>query len=405
MIVTFEVIDHRAMRGDFAEHTHQGYRKTLQAGAVRVDMDVGITADGVLVVHHGSELDPNTTRDSKGNYITEKILIKNLTLDQLRKYDVGQTNPKSDYAKLFPEQIAADGVNRILTLQEVIEYVKEIGGDKIAFQIEPKTDPDDPDSTHSPKLFAEKIVNILKKNGIEGRTDVQSFDWRTLLEIQKKNPSISTAYLTDTDMEEKMLSEGDSFPEMIAALGGKVWGAQDIQVNKKNVAKAHDLSLKVRTWSWPERTGAGFDVKMIFKLIRIGVDGIITDYPEHLNNLKIILSRCKEDAFDTLEKMLLKCKAGELREVLATLAKCNADQLEKVIDQCKTSTLEEIRVILTKCSPKEKEFETQSRLTGFSKEDYLNSSLFLKRKQYQTKAHDSNSEPVNPKNLGIKSNL
>lgn len=299
--LAIQIYGHRGARGLSPENTIPAYKTALGVGVDFVDMDVNMSKDGVLVVTHNTSLDPDITRNSKGLWIKDKPLIKSLTVKQLKQYDVGKINPKSKYAHYFPDQYGLNNV-RIPTLREVIKYAKKNGPKGLHFQIEVKTDPANPDDTNSPQQLAKALADIMEQENIVGLTEVQAFDFRVLLALQKINPKIKTAYLTDADLSKSMLNENpkiaglwsagyllkdyqNSIPKMIKALGGSVWGPQDIEVTKENLAEAHRLGLKVVPWTWPEQTGSELSVPMMEKLIDLGVDGIITDRPDILRGL------------------------------------------------------------------------------------------------------------------------
>lgn len=299
---TLELYGHRGARGLSPENTLPAYRTAISVGVDYVDMDVGMTRDGVVVVTHDIALNPDITRDAKGQWLTDNsILVKDLTLAELQNYDVGRIKPGTQYSKLFPYQYPIDHTP-IPTLKQVIQYVKQLAGDKVAFQIEIKTDPEYPDHTASPKIFVDAIAKILQEENIITHTVIQAFDYRCLLELQKINSEIITAYLTDKDGEIKMYSKDpniaglwtaghllkdydSSILNMIAKLGGKIWGPQDTQLTPELVQAAHQHGLKVVPWSWPEKIGKELDIEFTEKLITMGIDGIITDRPDILRGL------------------------------------------------------------------------------------------------------------------------
>ena len=98
----------------------------------------------------------------------------------------------------------------IPTLKQVIEYVKQLSGQQVSFQIEIKTDPEHPDHTFSPRILAQAVAKILKEEGVVGHAVVQAFDYRCLLELQKINPEITTVYLTAQENEPKMRSDDET---------------------------------------------------------------------------------------------------------------------------------------------------------------------------------------------------
>lgn len=299
---SFDIYGHRGARGLAPENTLPAYRAALAIGVDYVDMDVGMTRDGVVVVTHDIALDPNITRDSKGQWIPQdRILVKDLPLAQLQSYDVGRIKPGTTYSKLFPEQQSVDGTH-IPTLQEVIATVKQIAGGQVGFQIEIKTDPAHPGWTASPHAFASSIAKILVEENIIDRTIIQAFDYRCLLELQNINSRIVTAYLTAQEEEPKLHHKDpkiaglwtaghllknydNSIPTMITTLGGKIWGPQDVELTFDLVKEAHQLGLRVVPWSWPEKTGLEIDVSFTKKLISMGIDGIITDRPDVVRGL------------------------------------------------------------------------------------------------------------------------
>ena len=300
-IFAVEIYGHRGARGLSPENTMPAYKTALRLGVNYVDMDIGITKDGIVVITHNVSLNPDITRNNKGQWIKSKTLfIKDLTLKEAQSYDVGKIKPGTKYAKLFPAQYPVPNTH-IPTLKSVIDYVKRVAGNKVGFQIEIKTDPTHPKWTFSDERFAKQLAKIMEDEGIVNRTEVQAFDFQALIDLQKINPNIKTAYLTDAIGEEEARSDsksallwsaghslrnyGNSIPKMIKALGGKLWGPQDTELTKKSLDEAHRLGLKVVVWTWPKQTKKEIDPKMIEKLIDWGVDGIITDRPDILRGL------------------------------------------------------------------------------------------------------------------------
>ena len=135
-----DIYSHRGARGLFPENTLPAYQAALRLGVTTVDMDIGMTKDGVLVVTHNFALNPDITKDRYGRWIKRNdIYIKNLTLAQLKTYTVGSIKPGTPYATLFPAQHPVADTH-IPTLKEVVDYVKHVAGNTVRFQIEIKTD-------------------------------------------------------------------------------------------------------------------------------------------------------------------------------------------------------------------------------------------------------------------------
>jgi glycerophosphoryl diester phosphodiesterase len=294
-----EVYAHRGARSYAPENTIPGYVTALGVGTHWVDMDIVMSKDGEVIVSHDIRLNPDIVRGTDGKFITERKLVKSLSLQEIKQYDVGRMDTASAYSKFFPAQIGMDGVT-MPTLREVIRYVNNKTNNQVGFQIEFKTDPEHPDWTYTPAEFAGALYKILKEENIERNCEIQSFDWRCLYELQKLNPLVKTAYLTEWDNEPGtpysffdpdpaiaglwtggvlVKDHQNSIPRMIKDMGGACWEPEDVELTRATLDEAHRLGLKVVVWTWPEHSGTTFDVNLVSKLIDWGVDGIITDDP------------------------------------------------------------------------------------------------------------------------------
>lgn len=300
---TIDIYAHRGFRPIMPENTLVAYQAAMKIGVNVVDMDINMTKDGVLVVTHDLTLNPDMTRNATGQWIEQPIAIKSLTFEQLQTYDVGALKPHSPIAAMYPYHQGIDGT-RIPSLQQVFDYV--LANDptgKIRFQIEMKTDPTSQDSV-SPEQMAEALNAILIKNNLTDRVEVQAFDWECLIALQKLNPKVKTAYLTDHTTE-PMSANDDSmslsgvwtaglkpqdydfnYPKMIHELGGTFWEPYELDLTKTSLDQAHQLGLKVVTWGWTEAEGVDFNYPVIEQLLQWHVDGIITDRPDILRGLE-----------------------------------------------------------------------------------------------------------------------
>ncbi len=297
-----EVYAHRGARSYAPENAIPGYDAGLAIGTHWVDMDVVMTRDGEVLVSHDIRLNPDIVRDASGAFITERKVVKDLTLAQMQTYDVGRMNLASSYSKFFPDQLGMDGV-RMPTLREVIRHVKARTGGKVGYQIEFKTDPEHTAWTYTPAEFAAALYKIMAEEGIVETSEIQSFDWRCLYELQKLDRRVKTAYLTEWDNEPGtpysffdpnpaiaglwtggvlVKDHGNSIPQMVKDMGGTCWEPEDVELTKATLDEAHRLGLKVVVWTWPEHIGTAFDAALVSKLIDWGVDGIITDDPGRL---------------------------------------------------------------------------------------------------------------------------
>ena len=290
--MAFDVQGHRGARGLSPENTLAGFARALEIGVTTLEMDVAVTADGVVVVSHDPALNPDITRAPDGQFIVPPgASIRSLTLDQLRRYDIGRIRPGSRYAALHPEQVPADG-ERIPTLAEVFALTRRLGAEAARFNIETKVFPDRPDLTVAPEEMAARLVAVLDEAGMTARTIVQSFDWRVLAWLQANRPDVTLAWLTSAHGNADTVSprggrpspwlaghdpaaHGGSVPRMIHAAGGRLWSPDHRSLREDEVAEARALGLAVIPWTVN-------DPAVMDRLIAWGVDGIITDYPDRL---------------------------------------------------------------------------------------------------------------------------
>jgi glycerophosphoryl diester phosphodiesterase len=293
MAQTFDLEAHRGGRGLLPENTLPAFANALSMGVDTLELDVGVTRDGEVVVSHERGLNPDLAREPGGAYITPPgTPFARLTLDEVKRYDVGQIRPDSNYAKTFSAQRAIPGT-RIPTLKEVFALVRKSGNAAVRFNIETKIDPGHPDDTLDPAAFVAKLLGVIEAEQVSGRVMIQSFDWRTLLLVQQQAPKIPTVYLTiqrgsaPTVARDKATSwtagfnpadHGGSLPRMIKAGGGAVWSPYFGDVTAASIAEAHDAGLRVVVWTVNREDDMA-------RMIALGVDGIISDRPDLLRKV------------------------------------------------------------------------------------------------------------------------
>jgi len=291
--MAFDIEAHRGGRGLFPENTLVSFAGALAMGVDTLELDVGVTKDGVLVVSHERRLNPDLARDANGAYVSPPgTPFVELTLAQVKAYDVGQIRPDSDYAKQFPGQRAAPNTP-IPTLKEVIDLVRRSGDNKVRLNIETKIDPDHPAESPDPDRFVTLLLGLLEAETVSDRVMIQSFDWRTLQLVQQRAPKIPTVYLTlqrgkaPTVALDKATgwtagfnpAEHDgSLLRTIKAAGGAIWSPYFADVTPALIAEAHDLKLRVVVWTVNKPED-------IARMIDIGVDGIISDRPDLLRKV------------------------------------------------------------------------------------------------------------------------
>jgi glycerophosphoryl diester phosphodiesterase len=288
----FDLQGHRGARGLAPENTIEAFTTALAIGVTTLELDLAMTRDGVLVVHHDEWLNPDTTRDANGNFLAAPgPAIHALTLEQVRRYDVGRIKPGTAYASRFSQQRPMDGA-RIPTLAEIFGLVRRTGAGHVRFNIETKITPTSGTEVPPPEIFAGTVARAIQAAGLTARATVQSFDWRTLVVLRRVAPEIERVCLTseqpDWDTIERgrpgpspwtagldVDDYGGSTPRLVAAAACSVWSPSFRDLTGESIAQAKALGLKVIPWTVNERP----DME---RLIALGVDGIITDYPDRL---------------------------------------------------------------------------------------------------------------------------
>ncbi len=287
----FDVQGHRGARGLAPENTLLGFAKALEIGVTTLELDLGVTKDGVLVVSHDQALNPDHTRDSDGHWIRSPGPdIHSLTLEELRRYDVGRLRPWTVYAARFPDQVGADHVP-IPTLREVFDLVERSGDARVGFNIETKIDPGRPSRTPGPEAFVELFLAAVREAGMSERVILQSFDWRTIRYCRRAAPAIATSCLTTRQRGDDTVqfgrppsawldgldqnAFGGSVPRLVKAADAAIWSPDASGLTAAHVNEAHGLGLRVIPWTVNEP-------KRMRELIADGVDGLISDRPDRL---------------------------------------------------------------------------------------------------------------------------
>ena len=288
----FDLQGHRGARALRPENTLAGFAHALSLGVSTLELDTGVTRDGVVVVSHDAALNPDHTRDASGQWIEEAgPTIHSMTFAELERFDVGRLRPGTAYADRFKDQIAVDG-ERIPRLADLFDLVKRSGNTAVRFNIETKIDPRKPDTTPAAEAFAEALVREIQLASMEQRAVVQSFDWRTLKGAQRIAPEIETVCLTTERGEDDNIGFGrprpspwlggldandfgGSTPNLVKAAGASVWSPDYNDLTPARVAEAHAVDLRVIPWTANDRV----DME---RLIDEGVDGLITDRPDVL---------------------------------------------------------------------------------------------------------------------------
>jgi glycerophosphoryl diester phosphodiesterase len=272
---SIQLIGHRGARGLFPENTLAGFAGALAIGVDAIELDVTMTADGVVVATHDPALNPDQTRGPDGGWLRAPgPLIRSLPAAALGAYDVGRLRPGSAVARRFPDQAPCDGT-RIPTLAEVLTMAPGV-----RFVIELKTFPGAPSRTAPVQAMAEAVLEVVESAGCTDRVIVESLDWRGPRHLHRLRPRLGLALLTDLRRELQARlwhtgprGAGRSVPHAVAAEGVAAWGPDHRTLTRARLAEAHQLGLAVIPWT----VNRPADLR---RLIAWGVDGLVTDRPD-----------------------------------------------------------------------------------------------------------------------------
>jgi glycerophosphoryl diester phosphodiesterase len=284
---------HRGARGLAPENTLSAFRTALAIGVTTLETDLALTRDGTLVLSHEPRLSSALTRGPDGAWLAvDGPAIHELDAREVARYDVGRLNPAHAYAAQWPEQRPFDG-ERMPTLTDLFrlaQAARSPGGALVRLNIETKVTPRAEVATADAETFARAVVTAVTAAGFADRVTVQSFDWRTLVEVRRLEPSLATACLTiDSKSMNTVRPESDgvsawhaglsaaahghSIVRLVRAAGCSTWSPFWRNLTAELVAEAHAAGLRVVAWTVNEPAD-------IDQLAALGVDGLITDYPD-----------------------------------------------------------------------------------------------------------------------------
>jgi glycerophosphoryl diester phosphodiesterase len=265
----FDYQAHRGGRGLMPENTIPAMLSVMDNEKVTtLEMDLAITKDKQVVVSHDPILNPLITTKPDGTFIKANQMNENIiyqmNYEQLRKFDVGL----KPYP-VFPQQKKlAVAIPTLNDLVDIVEKKGAIIGRNMMYNIEIKSvDGKDIMEHPAPDEFVDLVVNLIKQKNIVDRTSIQSFDLRPLKVLHQKYPKVQTAYL--------VYGVGCSDAQKQIELLGftpTIYSPEYKYVTKETVNYCHANNMKIIPWT--VNTKSEIDA-----LIALGVDGIITDYP------------------------------------------------------------------------------------------------------------------------------
>ncbi len=261
-----QIHGHRGARGLYPENTITAFTEALRLGVDALEMDVVISADGQVVVSHEAWMNPVFCTAPGGFRVTgdrEKHNLYKMNYAEIARYDCGSLgNPEYPLQKTLPE--------RKPLLSEVIAemqlLIKKLQRPPVLYNIEIKTESPVGMFNPGPVEFVELVHREVKKAQLFQQVHLQSFDIAVLKEIKQRNIPVSLGLLVEEDVP--LLQQLQNLGFLPDA-----YSPDFALVNRSLVKAVHNLGLRFIPWTVNEPGD-------LERMLTLGVDGIITDYPD-----------------------------------------------------------------------------------------------------------------------------
>jgi len=258
-------IAHRGGAALWPENTLAAFADAIACGYDGAELDVQLSRDGAVVVHHDFRLKPGLARKQCVWLSEPGPHIKDLSLAELRQFDVGHPEPGGDYARKHPLLQVVENA-AVPTLEEVIHLAQDAPRPFTLF-VELKFDAGD-DSADALAL-ADAAYDVVAGADFLGDVIFVGFDWRALARIRQR--SGYCWYTTD-----RLGNDPRPVIDAIASAGGQGWFPNFPDATPDATAYARSRGLKIGAWT----------VNSLADMERLaGLDAICTDRPDLLGSL------------------------------------------------------------------------------------------------------------------------
>ena len=267
-IPSIDLQGHRGARGLLPENSIPAFLHALDLGVTTLEMDVAINAQGHLIVSHEPWMSAKICSHADGRFVTEdeekSLRIYTMSDEDVAAYDCGSRGHPG-----FPRQQAMPVTKPLLSSVLKAVALRELEGDRppVLFNIEIKSLPEGDRIFHPEvKEFASALYGLVVEHGTLERTSIQSFDTRALEAMHEIDPEITIVLLVEND---------DGIDRNLARLSftPQIYSPDYTLLDEAQVKSAHALNIRVIPWTVN-------DEETMQKLVNMGVDGLITDYPD-----------------------------------------------------------------------------------------------------------------------------
>ncbi len=274
VLPAFNKEGHRGTRGLMPENSIPAMQKAIDLDVNTMEVDVVISKDKQVVISHDIYFHPDFSLTPEGKEMTKKDaesrLLYNMTYDSIRKYDVGL----KPYAA-FPKQHKTAAYKPLLSeLVDVTDAYMKSQGKNVIYNIELKANPAWEGTKQPPvEELVELTMQVVKDKRLENRCYLQSFDFKTMQILHKKYPHMTTAILIGG-------AEKRTLDQQLKDLGyqPEMYSPAYTLVSQQLVDECHKKGMKIIPWTVNT-------VEEMKKMKALGVDGIITDYPDYFSQL------------------------------------------------------------------------------------------------------------------------
>lgn len=269
----FDWQGHRGARGLLPENTIPAFIKALEYPVTTLELDIAISKDLQVIVSHEPWFNHAISSHPDGKHVTEEeeksLLIYEMTYEELQKYDVGSRG-NARFPDQKPMKVSKPSLADMVKVVDA--HCEKTGRAKPNFDIEVKSSEDYYGTkTPQPDEYVRLVLEAVEKIGIKNRSNLQSFDLNILEEINKQSPSTIVAYLIDnTDIPNDNLKKLTFKPD--------IYSPYFLLLTKEIIDDMHNQDIKVIPWTVNEK-------EQMLKMIEFGVDGIITDYPNYIEDV------------------------------------------------------------------------------------------------------------------------
>ena len=261
-------IAHRGARSLAPENTLAAARKGLEVGADMWELDIQMTADGELIVIHDSTL--KRTSNVREVFPSRKPwLVHEFTLDEIRLLDFG-----SWFAKQDPFGQIAAGMVAESDLASYVHQQAPTLGEALTFTLEHSWSVNleikDLGGNPDPHQAVKKILALVEDLDMVDSVLISSYNQTYLAQIRKVHPHVATGVL---------VSKPHPHPEsLLRQLGAQAYHPRLSAFRPTDIALLHRQDCQVNIWNVNDR-------KTMERLVRAGVDGIFTDFPQLLTSV------------------------------------------------------------------------------------------------------------------------